>query len=617
MKLLQILETTNSLEKNSFFKILNNLIEKNSTIEIEEILNDKNQQVKDFENDDIIKVFHLLKNDYVTFLKAELNQNISQLDLMIDILIRDGNSILKSRWFESIYKNDFDKLIEKSKSFNELIDEESKDLSEERRRDYIIYRNCLVTAYNNDSLNNIDKKITTDEFTILKTLSNSLGLSNEEIRLINFNTIPTKLIDLEILIKQLRDLGIIIYNKKSDNIFVPEEFIILLREIRGKNIADKYFRRLLNSFENPTLNLICKNHNISIKYDREIKIKLLINQGISLFTLLSIDIFKEGFSIPDKKKELNTLMSNLNIEPKGVTIEDKIQHIIDHFNHIEKDEKIGISLDGFSHLCSDLSDFSSNSEIEINSLIRNEFEFESNVNVLDSKFLIEHNLKPNDILDLMSKELLKSFCTYKSIKTRGDLIENILDSYTDSENIYIENYILLGNRDLNELKLNNIALNTSEIGLKYEEVSKRLLSDLGFNVDEDLKNKINTSKDKIDILVNLGNNDVIIIECKTSKSTQYNKFSSCSRQIKSYHTNATFNGLKVVKTLLIAPDFTQDFVDECEMEIELNLSLITSEVLLNIWKGFKESKHTTFPVNLLMRDALINDGKILKALKVK
>ena len=46
----------------------------------------------------------------------------------------------------------------------------------------------------------------------------------------------------------------------------------------------------------------------------------------------------------------------------------------------------------------------------------------------------------------------------------------------------------------------------------YEEVTKRLLSDLGFNIDESLRAKINTSKDKIDVLINLGNNEVIIVE---------------------------------------------------------------------------------------------------------
>jgi hypothetical protein len=196
------------------------------------------------------------------------------------------------------------------------------------------------------------------------------------------------------------------------------------------------------------------------------------------------------------------------------------------------------------------------------------------------------------------------------------LIENILESYTDSENIYIENYVNLGVRDLNVLKINNILLNAAEIGVKYEEVTKKLLKDLGFNVDEELRAKVNTAKDKVDILINLGNNEVIIVECKTSKSTQYNKFSSCSRQIKAYNNNLTHKGFRVVKSLLIAPDFTADFITECEMEMDINLSLIKSDVLYNIWNGFKKAQHKIFPYNLLMKDALISDEKILRALKV-
>ena len=132
-----------------------------------------------------------------------------------------------------------------------------------------------------------------------------------------------------------------------------------------------------------------------------------------------------------------------------------------------------------------------------------------------------------------------------------------------------------------------------------------------------MKKNINTNKDKIDILINIGNNEVILVECKTAKSTKFNKFSQCSRQMRSYHKLISDQGFRVIKSLLIAPDFTQDFIDECEIEIDLNLSLISSEVLLNIWNGFKKAQQKVFPVNLLMRDALISDEKILKALKVK
>ena len=246
----------------------------------------------------------------------------------------------------------------------------------------------------------------------------------------------------------------------------------------------------------------------------------------------------------------------------------------------------------------------------------NEFEFQAENRVLESQLLIDHNIKPRDVLDLLSKEDIKNFCIKKDIKSRGDLIENIIEAYTDSENIYIENYVHLGERSINTLKVNNIQLSAAEIGVKYEEVTKKLLSDLGFHVDEELRTKVNTTKDKVDILINLGNNEVIIVECKTSKSTQYNKFSSCSRQIKAYNNNLTNKGYRVIKSLLIAPNFTLDFITECGIEGDINLSLIKSEVLYSIWNGFKKSQLKTFPYNLLMKDNLISADTILRALKV-
>ena len=612
MKLSKVFDQTNFQEKGSFYKILNTLVDKSNNKDIEKILANTNGQFKDIESENISKLFDIVRIDFREYLEIEIGGSISQLDILIDILIRDGNAILRDSWFEELYKRQLKKLKETSKDFIDLLDTESKDIEEQRRRDYNIYRECVLIAYGNDEGNNFDKKVTQDEYSILKTLANKLELSNEEIRLIHFSIIPINVLEKETLIKLLKDLGIIIYSKKTSNIYVPDEILKILRDLRGKSMADKYYRRLLGFFKDPIINVICKKHSISSKLEREEKIRSVINQGLSIHSILAQDIFKDPISLNDKKKEINSIMVYFGIDPKGVTLEDKIQLIINHFNNLEKDEMLGTTKDGYNSLCIDLRTILP----ELNNALIKEFEFNEDVDVLQSELLIDHNIKPRDILELLNRDQLKEFCISKALKNRGDLIENILESYTDSENIYIENYLNLGIRDLNTLKINNIQLTTAEIGVKYEDVTKRFLSELGFNVDEDLRSKINTNKDKIDILVNLGQNEVIIIECKTALSTQYNKFSACSRQMKSYHQNATLNGLRVVKSLLIAPNFTQDFIDECEIEINLNLSLITSEVLLNIWNGFKTAKHKVFPVNLLMRDALINDEKILKALKV-
>ena len=190
-----------------------------------------------------------------------------------------------------------------------------------------------------------------------------------------------------------------------------------------------------------------------------------------------------------------------------------------------------------------------------------------------------------------------------------------MTSYKDSENLYIENFENIGFRDLNALKVNGIKIKEADLGLKFEEITKSIFAQLGFNVDEKLKKQINTKKDKTDILINLGNNELILVECKTIKESGYNKFSSVSRQMKSYIALTEKNNYSVIKSLLIAPDFSDDFVNDTELEYDLNLSLITASSLLKILEGFKNSKkHKQFPFKLLMRDVLIREDRIVKAM---
>ena len=73
------------------------------------------------------------------------------------------------------------------------------------------------------------------------------------------------------------------------------------------------------------------------------------------------------------------------------------------------------------------------------------------------------------------------------------------------------------------------------------------------------------------------------------------------------------NNLRIVKILLVAPEFSDDFVTDCEMDTEMNLSLLTASTLSNILESFKESNYTEFP-HVLFRDIVINEERILKAL---
>ena len=242
-----------------------------------------------------------------------------------------------------------------------------------------------------------------------------------------------------------------------------------------------------------------------------------------------------------------------------------------------------------------------------------EFELQDEV-VAKSSYLLDFNIKPRDVLEILTDKELTDFCQVKQIKTRGDLILNILDAYKDSENLYLENYENIGFRNLAALKANNLIVREAELGIKFEDLTKKIFAQLGFDVDEKLRKKLNTAKDKIDILLNLGHNELILIECKTVKDSGYNKFSSVSRQLKSYSELAKKNDYKVIKSLLIAPDFSDAFIKDCGYDYELNLSLIKASSLVKILEGFKNSKHKQFPYNLLMRDVLIQEDIVLKAI---
>jgi hypothetical protein len=173
---------------------------------------------------------------------------------------------------------------------------------------------------------------------------------------------------------------------------------------------------------------------------------------------------------------------------------------------------------------------------------------------------------------------------------------------------------MIAYRDINGLKSNGIIIKEGDMGIKFEDVTKTIFEKLGLPVDDKLRKSLNNVKNKIDIIINLGNNELILVECKTVKDSGYNKFSSVSRQIKAYIEIAQFKGYRVIKSLLIAPEFSEDFEKDCREEFELNLSLIAAQTLANILIGFKNTRHKQFPYQLLMKDVMISEDWVLKAI---
>lgn len=615
MKLEKVLSNLNSFEKNSFLKIIEGILTKGAKNEtlIEQVWSTPSRDLKNMDNINVSKVFALVEDEFMEYIRAEFAHSASQLDILVDIISRDGNSIIKQDWFSRLYEKELHAFEARLKAFKDGMEADKSELSPQRLRDYKVYRACLQTAFTNDGANNLDHKVTDDEQSILNTLGSQLGLSQEEVKLIKYQILPVKKQAIDDVINELKTLGVIFYSKKNNTIYVADEMVRLLRLLRGKEVADKYFRRVLRCLREPLINQICKQHRIDWRKPLEEKIKEIINEGVSFTGVLMNDVHKEGTTLSDKKKFINELCEDdLKISPalKGVLIEEKISNLIKYFDEVERDERLGMSVDGYDKLLRDLVEVLP----EISARLRTVFELQEE-RIMHSGYLLDYNIKPRDILELLTHDELGKFCEARSLKSRGDTLLNILDAYKDAENLYLENYENIGMRNLTVLKENGIVIKEAELGIKFEDITKKLFGVLGFNVDEDFRKKLNTAKDNIDIVLNLGNNDLILVECKTVKESGYNKFSSVSRQLKAYVDLAKHNDFRVVKFLLVAPEFSDEFVKDCGLEYELNLSLLTASSLKKIAEGFKGTKHKQFPHNLLLRDVLIQEDRVLKAIE--
>ena len=267
MKLERILDNVNSLEKNSFLKIIDNIKSSNPTNckEIDKILSTGSNDLKSIDSINMAKVFDLVKNEFAETVKTEFVDTTSQLDILIDILIRDGHNVLKIDWFSKLYEKELSLINKKTAELKAKLENEKSELEPQRKRDYNIYKACVEVAYRNDVTNNRDSKITDDELSILLALTKELELSQEEIKLINYLIIPPKKASVDTVVNFLKTIGVIFFSKKNNTIYVADEVVRVLRQIREKELADKFYRRVLKTFKEPQINNICRKHNIDYK----------------------------------------------------------------------------------------------------------------------------------------------------------------------------------------------------------------------------------------------------------------------------------------------------------------------------------------------------------------
>ena len=615
MKLEKILEKLNSLEKGQFLKIINNLssAEKNNP-QLEAILSNSDSNLKNADAVQVSQAFSALSDRYVDFIMDDYTKVSSQLDILLNIITRDGNCIMRLDWFARLYEEEVKKQKKAIEAFKEDVNAEKPSMEISRVRDYKIYAACLRTAYYNDAASNFTPKITSDEQSILDSLARALELSQDERTMIKYSVLGIKKSgSIDDVIAELKEKGLVFFSKKYNVIYVADEIVTLARKIRGREVADKYFRRVLLQLRESQINMICRKHGIDNKLQFNEKIELIISSGVSLSDVLREDIHKADTKLNDKKRVVTELCDErLAITPaiKGATLDDKIDNLIGFFNKQFKEEKLGISAGGFDRLLLDLDEFVKGAS----KTIRSAFQLQEE-DVMRGEFLTDFNIMPRDVLELFSGETLLDLCNARQIKTRGNLVDNILAAYKDSEDLLVENYECIGFRDINSLKDHGIAISEAELGATFENVTKYIFEKLGLDVDEKLRKKLNTEKDKMDILIRTGEKSVVLVECKTVKENGYNKFSSVSRQVKSYKTLLEKNDYQVEKIIIVAPDFSDDFITDCGDEFSLPITLLKAGSLAAIYNTVKTTGSDRFTLQMFARDILVQEDRIIRALK--
>ena len=149
MDLINILNKVNQIEKISFLKILDRYSEKNreKNPRIDKILSKSDNVLKKADDSNIVQLFNFLRDDYVKHLGHGIKFSSYQIELIVEIFIRDGNQLMSRDWFNKLYKKSISSLKSHIKRIEKELNNEKSSLSVERKRDYVIFKNCVNTAY--------------------------------------------------------------------------------------------------------------------------------------------------------------------------------------------------------------------------------------------------------------------------------------------------------------------------------------------------------------------------------------------------------------------------------------------------------------------------------------
>lgn len=108
MKLENVLSNLNQVEKNKFINVIDNLIQENN-------ISKQYNQIKQATNNEIVALFKESKPYFHRFLLERLSYINPSISILTDILSRDGNSVARVSWIETLYYKDLERLQQKGK----------------------------------------------------------------------------------------------------------------------------------------------------------------------------------------------------------------------------------------------------------------------------------------------------------------------------------------------------------------------------------------------------------------------------------------------------------------------------------------------------------------------
>ncbi|MDP2714569.1 hypothetical protein [Rheinheimera sp.] len=624
MKLNHVLSVLNQIEKSKFITCLDKLCSSAAPDDeiISKALSKVNRQIKDASGSEITQLLNAVAAQYQDSIREKLALCDASMALLVNILTRDGNGIARTSWIEQLYAREWETLDTLARQIQlDIESNPAEDYGHAHRLK--IFRDCLNVAYKNDEKINRQANITDDERSILNTLAHHLKISHDELVAIEHLSEPIKAgkQTVDNCLQELRDMGVLFINRKTSEVLIPDEVVAVLNQIQGKELADKHLLRILRVLSDAELSNILKSYGKRIRgVSRNEKISTILHCGIAVRDMLLRDLYDETDNQNKRKERLKQLIADLDIEADkiGFTLDERIDVILASLNTAADREFDAISATGykemFDSLVQNFQGLDANGAPEtLPQRIRQEYELEENeeINVERLRAL---SITPHDVLYLLNNEEVKELRDNLKLPKKGNPRSNILQAFANANDKLIENYDALAKRDLLALKAVGIEINEADIGVKFEEATKTILEQLDLVIDEELRKSINTAKDKADIIISISDDDIIIGEAKTCKNGDFAKYSTTSRQIKAYVNRCENQGKRVAQVLIIAPSFSQDFIESAEMDTEVNISLLTAEGLKQIYHAFKAKRRPNFSAKLLTKGGLLKAELIAKSI---